>query len=258
MNRRLAASVAAVGASVALAPAAEAQQSDLSLQFASRTPAVATAMHLHIVYRDPAKPDGKPSPIRHLVIAAPQGTRFDLAMSRCAASDQQIMTAGPSACPSESEVGAGTLTAITGFGPPVDPFPTDVTLFNTGQGWVEVVQDHHSGATIGDDRIAIAGSVLTGNPPTVPGGPPDGQSAVRTIDFTLPAASGYVTTPPTCQTGQWAAQASFAFADGTTQRAASATPCTVARARHRRWHRRTRPKRHRPPRARRHAEHDGD
>jgi hypothetical protein len=209
---------------------AQAKESDFSLQFASNTPGAATAMHLYIVYRNPADPNGKPSPIRHLVITAPQGTQIDLAMSRCAASDQQIMIEGPSACPTASQVGQGTLTAITGFGPPIDPYLTDVTIFNTGQGLVEIARDHNTGATITDDRIQIQGNTLIGNPPAFPGGPPDGQTAVRTIDFTFPASTRYITTPPSCTTGEWASQASFSFADGTTQHVSSTTPCSILKA----------------------------
>jgi hypothetical protein len=209
------------------AAVARASNSDFSLQFASTTPNAATAMHLYIVYRNPANPDGKPSPIRHLVITAPQGTQIDLGMSRCTASDQQIMAGGPSACPADSQVGQGTLTAITGFGPPIDPYLTDVTIFNTGQGLVEIARDHNTGATITDDRVQIQGNVLTANPPAFPGGPPDGQTAIRTIDFTFPASTHYITTPSNCTAGQWTSEASFSFADGATQHVSSTTRCTI-------------------------------
>ncbi len=253
----------AVGSWLLLAGLAQAQQSDFSLQFASSRPGSVTAMHLYIVYRSPADPGGKPSPIRHLVITAPPGTRVDLGAPSCTASDQQIMAEGPSACPPASQVGEGTLTAITGFGAPTDPFLTDVTVFNTGQGWVEVVRDHSTGATLSDDRIQVQGNVLTGNPPAIPGGPPDGQTAVRTIDFTFPASTDYFRTPPTCTGGEWTSQASFSFADGSTQHVSSTTPCTAAPAAHPRKHRparkRRRRSRHRHPRRTRHdPDHDGD
>ena len=217
-----------------LAGDAGASQSDFSLQFGSQTPGVTTALHLYIVYRNPADPDGKPSPIRHLVTAAPPGSRFDLALPRCTASDQEIMSEGPSACPANSQVGQGTLTAITGFGPPTDPFPTDVTIFNTGDGVVEVIRDHRTGATLADDRIQIKGNEMIGNPPAVPGGPPDGQTAVRTIDFTFPASTRYITTPPQCAGGAWTSNASFTFADGTTQHISSTAPCTASKGSRRR------------------------
>jgi hypothetical protein len=95
---------------------------------------------------------------------------------------------------------------------------------------VEIVRDHRTGATLTDDRIRIQGNVFIGNPPPVPGGPPDGQTAVRTIDFTFPASSRYITTPPSCLTGQWTSSATFTFADGSTQHVSSATPCTAPAA----------------------------
>ena len=229
-GRRRCSFAAVVCLSLLLPVAARAEQSELSLRFDSQASGTSTAMHLRIVYRNPHDPDGKPSPIRHLETSAPPGTRFNLAMARCTASDDEIMSEGPSACPANSQVGKGTLTAITGFGPPIDPYPTDVTIFNTGQGILEIISDQQSGATLSDDRIEIKGNVMIGNPPAVPGGPPDGQTAVRTIDFTFPASTRYITTPPSCTGGEWTSNASFTFADGTTQHVSSTTPCNARRA----------------------------
>jgi hypothetical protein len=214
----------------ALAVPALAEQSDFSALFDPATAATSAALRLHIVYRDPANPDGKPSPIRHLVINAPSGTVINVGtVPRCDASDQQIQAEGPSACPPNSQVGNGTLTALTGFGPPIDPFTANVTIFNDGRGWIEVVQEQQSGATVADDRIQANGDTLTGNPPATPGGPPDGQTAVRTIDFAFPASTGYITTPPSCpRDGSWTWTAAFTFADGSTQNVQSVSACQPA------------------------------
>jgi hypothetical protein len=213
-----------------LAAPALAEQSDFSVLLDPATPATNAALRLHILYRDPANPDGKPSPIRHLVINAPAGTAINTgAVPRCDASDQQIQAQGPGACPANSQVGSGTLTALTGFGPPIDPFTGNVTIFNNGHGWIEVVQDQHSGATIADDRIQASGDTLTGNPPSTPGGPPDGQTAVRAVDFTFPASARYFTTPPNCpRAGAWTWTAAFTFADGSTQHVESTSGCLTA------------------------------
>jgi hypothetical protein len=213
-----------------LALAAEpsvAQESDLDVAFAPGRPATLATLKLHIVYRDPADPDGKPSPIWRIVIVVPRGTTFNVGtVPSCQASNQEIQLQGPGACPSESQIGVGTLTAITGFGPPIDPFTGSVTIFNDGHGWIEVVQDRQSGATIAVDRFEIQGNTLTGHPPATPGGPPDGQTAVRTIDFTFPAARGFVTTPPKCPRGRaWTSTAAFTFADGSTQHVESQARC---------------------------------
>jgi hypothetical protein len=207
---------------------ASGQQSDFMLGFASHTPGASTSMTLHIVYRDPAHPDGKPSPIRQVVIDLPPGTSLNVkSVASCKANDQEIMALGPGACPPASRVGSGTLTAITGLGAPIDPFLTDVSVFNTGDGWVEVVQDHQTKGTVAADHFHLSGSTLTANPPSTPGGPPDGQTAVREIDFTFPASSGYITTPPNCPgAGAWTTRATFGFADASTQHVESTTPCS--------------------------------
>jgi hypothetical protein len=188
-------------------------------------------MALGIVYRDPAHPNAKPSPVRRLVIWAPAGTVFaGSAVPRCQASDTELMTLGGSACPAASQVGAGTLVAVTGFGPPIDPYTTDLAAFNDGHGLAEVVSDQHTGLTVGTDRVEIEGSILSATPPAEPGGPPDGQTAVRAIDLRVPN-KGYVVTPPACPSGgSWRSYASFTFANGTTQTASAATPCSRKRS----------------------------
>lgn len=212
---------------VAVTAPAQAVTSDFSLPFGSHALGSATTADIHIVYRDPKDADAKPSPIRHLVIELPPGTRIGLAtVPACTASNEELQATGPSACPPESQVGDGTLIAITGFGPPADPFTGKATVFNTGEGIVEVIQDPQSGGVIAVDRIMAKGSTLTGNPPSTPGGPPDGQTSVRQIDFHFPAETGYFKTPTACpSSGNWLSSAAFTFADATTQNVSSTTPC---------------------------------
>jgi hypothetical protein len=216
---------------LATAGRAFAEQSTFSLGLAPARPATAATLALHIVYRRPADPSGKPSPIRRLVFHLPKGLAINATrVPACAASDQEIEAEGPGACPGDSEVGSGTLTAITGFGPPIDPFVTSVRIFNDGHGWIEVVEPRQGGAVIAVDRISLSGRTLTGNPPATPGGPPDGQTAVRAIDFIFPASRRYITAPPKCPTaGPWRTTAAFTFADGTTQYASATTACKKAK-----------------------------
>jgi hypothetical protein len=187
-------------------------------------------MSLHIVYRDPSDPEAKPPPIRHIQIDAPSGIRFDTAaVPVCTATDDEIQLLGRRACPAESRVGGGTLTVIEGFGPPIDPVITDAVIFNGGTEIIETFSPHGADApVVAIDRITISGSTLVGNPPAEPGGPPDGQTAVREIDFTFPVATAFVVTPTTCPPdGHWRTNATFVFADETTQRASSTTPCAM-------------------------------
>jgi hypothetical protein len=272
LGKGIATAVLAAALLVTSVAPAGAEQSDFALTFGSRSSGTATAMRLFIVYRKPSDPNGKPSEIRHLVVHAPTGTVFDVhAVPACTASNEQLQAQGRSACPASSQIGSGTLTVMSGFGPPFDPIVTDATIYNNGGGFSEIAQYHGTSVTLGVDRLSVQGSTLTGNPPTEPGGPPDGQSAVREIDFRFTQATHWVITPPQCPaSGLWTSTAAFTFADGTTQHVASSTPCDRSaaqtpagnsrggKAHHRKRHRKHR-RRHRAARThRRDPDHDGD
>jgi hypothetical protein len=212
-------------ASAGAALATTGQRADFDLGFDTGKPGTKAALVLHVVYKAAGDPDAKPSPIRKVVIAAPAGTRFDTnAVPPCKASDDDLKAQGSSACPTESRIGAGKLSADTGFGPPADPTEADLTLFNTGDAVLEVVTAEGTDRVLGTDRLHIDGSTLTGAPPVTPGGPPDGETAVRQIDFTIDKSTGFVTTPGTC-TGQWISTGTFGFKDGAEETLQSAAAC---------------------------------
>jgi hypothetical protein len=198
-------------------------------------------MTVHILYRAPNDTQAKPSPIRGAEIAAPPGTRFDAAAREsCQATDAELMAFGRAACPAGSRVGGGKLVAITGFGAPFDPFFTDVTLFNTGAGVIELVQQQGTDQTLAIDRATLRENVYTSHPPRTPGGPPDGETAVRSIDFTFdapaPGARAFITTPTSCPAdGQWRATGRFTF-DSVVDDAQSSTPCAPSEPPSRRTH----------------------
>jgi hypothetical protein len=211
---------------IGTAAATTGKRADFDLRFSPATPGARAALRLHVVYKAAGDPNGKPSPIRKVVIAAAPGTRFDTgAVTKCTATDDELKAEGSGACPPESRLGSGKLTADTGFGPPVDPVAGDLTLFNSGTAIVEVVTAPGTDRTIGIDRLRIDGSTLVGSPPTTPGGPPDGETAVRQIDFTIERTTGFVTTPPSCR-GRWLSRGTFGFADGTEETVESAAPCS--------------------------------
>ncbi len=154
-------------------------------------------------YRNPDDPNGKPPPIKAAVFRLPPETRIDTAaVERCTASNEEIRAAGPSACPPGSRVGAGKLSAVTGFGPPTDPVAGDVTVFNGPDQLIEVVTVPGTQTVAGMDRLTIEGNVLTAHPPATPGGPPDGRTSIKDIQLTLDRP-GYVTAPPTCGSAGW-------------------------------------------------------
>jgi hypothetical protein len=217
---------------VALVPgsAAAGSRAELGFEFAQTHAGAPTALTLHILYRAPNDANAKPSPIRGAEIAAPAGTRFDTtARERCQATDAELMTMGRAACPAGSRVGGGSLVAITGFGAPIDPFVTDVTLFNTEGGVIELVQQRGTDETLAIDRATVRNNVYTSHPPRTPGGPPDGETAVRSVNFEFDAPSvgarAFITTPSSCsQHARWTATGRFTF-DGGVDIADGSTPC---------------------------------
>jgi hypothetical protein len=208
--------------------AASAQASEIGLRFASKQPGTGTAMALHIRYTKTGDPNAKPSPIRKLQIDAPAGTVFHSAtVPACKASDAEVMLLGTSACPRASRIGGGPIVVVTGFGKPFDPFVSPTPTFNDGSGWLEISQTPSDPpVTIAVTRGTITGSRISETIAPAPGGPPDYQSAVSTVDLSFPASTGYITTPATCPaSGRWVTTGTFTFADGTTQTARGDTPC---------------------------------
>jgi hypothetical protein len=227
LKRKLQVMAAVALLAAGTASATTGKRADFSLGFATKSRGAPTALVLHVVYKAAGDPNGKPSPIRKVVVRAPSGTRFHTgAVPKCEASDEELQAQGSGACPVASRIGAGKLTADTGFGPPIDPVAGDLTLFNSGTAIIEVVTAPGTDRVLGIDRLKIAGSTLTGNPPATPGGPPDGETAVRQIDFTIERATGYVTTPRTCpRSRRWVASGTFGFADGAEETVRSRAAC---------------------------------
>ena len=218
---------ATVMASAGGAAATTGKRADFALGFSTKSRGARAALTLHVVYKAAGDANAKPSPIRKVVIRAPSGTRFKTAaVAACKASDSDLQAQGTGACPAESRIGAGKLTADTGFGPPVDPVAGDLTLFNSGTAIIEVVTAPGTDRVLGIDRLKIGGSTLTGNPPVTPGGPPDGETAVRQIDFTIERKTGFVVTPRTCpRTRRWKSIGTFGFKDGAEETLTSKAAC---------------------------------
>jgi hypothetical protein len=201
-------------------------RADFAMDFSAKRPNHATAIHLKILYKG-RDPQGKPSPIKKIVLRAPRGTRFDShALPRCKASDQELLAGGDDACPPASRLGSGTLTAMTGFPGPAATVVTHVTIYNTATGNVELVKEASSGKPVATDRFRIEGRTWTAHPPDTPGGPPDGKTAVRRIDFTYAPKARWAITPRGCPaSGRWRSSGAFTYADGVTAHVPDATPC---------------------------------
>ena len=219
-----------LGGVVGTAGGSQSNRGAFDLDLSARAPGASTGLKFHIVYRHPADPEGKPPPIKGAVFTLPRGMRInDSAVPQCAATDEELRLQGRAACPAGSKVGTGKLEAMTGF-PGADPVTADVVAFNGDGQIIEVVFVEGTNTVAGMDRLTIEGRRLVAHPPAVPGGPPDGRTAVREIRLSVPARRGaggdaYVTTPPACLSGRWTTRAHYEFEDGGETTLTSASPC---------------------------------
>lgn len=218
------------------AAASTAGRTVFALSFTTQRPQASTGYALSIRYQDPNDPEGKPQTFSKLVIELPAGTVFDTGVvPTCTASNAELLARGASACPPESQVGGGTVRLMTGFGPPADPFTSDVTVLQGPSQLIDLFTAQGSGRPLAVDRVMMSGSTLTDEPQSVPGGPPDGRSAVRTVKLAIaPRSQGsggqgrsYVTTPAECPaSGFWESRATVFYDDGVTDTAVSTIPCS--------------------------------
>jgi hypothetical protein len=234
-----AAFIAVFGAIAAAAPAAQAETgrlADFSAAFTTTYPSTPTGLDVHVLLKNGEDPNAKPSPLRSAVIRGPRGLRFDTgAMNECKASDDELRALGSDACPDDTLLTVGSFSAMLGF--PGDPIEGDDHVFNGPDQFVEVITVPDGSASPAFDRLTIEGSTLTAHPPVAPGGPPDGESSVRSLDFAIPVRRGtggraLITTPPRCPAGgSWKTSATFGFKDGSSDTVTSATPCVTPRLR---------------------------
>jgi hypothetical protein len=224
------------GSIVAFGQTARSHPREFRLRFSKRAPRRPVGMRFHwFLHRTPDSPTTKPSPLRTEVVDLPRGARFDgSTLPACQATNAQLQQTGPSGCPASSEVGSGTAILMSGL--PSDPVRANVTVFNWGNGTIEVITQRDTGATLAIDRGTFTGpNELTNHPPRGPGGPPDFQTVLSQIDLTYSKIrgrhrSGFITTPPRCpRSGRWKSRISYSTADGHGYRRTSTTPCRQLR-----------------------------
>jgi hypothetical protein len=246
---------AALALLLAATPAAHAAGLGFEQRFSSRQPGTSTGARIHLVYPDYG---GKPKAQARLVISLPEGTRFDESVvPACPAANEDFFVQGRGACAPESQVGAGTGSAATGFGPPVDPVAAEGRVFHGPGSLINVFTAPGTDRVLVVSRVHISGSTLTDvvaqdTPSSSPGGPPDGQTNGKEVDLTVQTRGMFLTTPPECPgTGAWTAHAVVTYTDGTSDSGTSTTPCErmAAPAPSKKRHRR---KRHRRKRHHRH------
>lgn len=205
----------------------------ISFTFDQERPGAPSGVRLTIDYVNPSDPNAKPYAVESLVESLANGARFDTSVPvRCRASDAELMSQGPAACPAGSRVGGGELDLDTGIEGPSRIVHNRVTLFNNENELILLATQDGGSHVVARSRIE-EGTVYVGAPP-LPGGPPDGFTAIKRVDVVLDRISiggrNYVTTPPTCPAGGgWESMIQFTYRDGVSQTATSSSPCLTPR-----------------------------
>jgi hypothetical protein len=200
----------------------------------------ATGSSFHVKFRNPENPSQKPHTVSRIVLRYPKGTTFDSkAAPQCDASDAELQSEGPDACPPESKVGGGLAVSDTGSSGPFPPRYTTskITQFN-GHGellGVGVNEDIPAIKTV--THTTFHGTTASTDFPTFPGmGPPDDYTPLKslTVDFP-PRKTGtraLTRTPPRCpRSHRWTIVTEFTYVDQVTQRLVSHSPCRPKRKR---------------------------
>ena len=253
--------LAAAGALASGAQASAAERATYELGFTTPDPSAVTGLTLHVKLENSEDPGGKAPVLQDGVYGLPAGTRIDTkAVTQCTATDEELQLLGRDACPAESRIGEGTITATTGT--PADPLQGDVTVFNGDGQIIELVTAPGSNVVAGFDRLTVEGSSLHAHPPATPGGPPEGRTTIKEIRVKI-APSRIFTTPPSCPAdGLWRASGLVTFASGTRLTVPAAFGCSapatpVAQASPPRAHKRAPHRRRKGGHAKKHGAHRG-
>ena len=233
--------IVALASACVLAPAAPALAQGASRQsatvlFSEQAPAAPTGATVKIRYRDPAGDASKPPAVQRIVTAFAPGTVVDTTVpATCAASDAALMSEGVDACPPQSLVGQGSVTLDTGVEGSRFLVNDLALLNNAGELIMLTTVRGSSPPARAVVRGKVMGNRIVSEIPPIPGGPPDGFTAIRDVDFTIARIfdrvggedRAYLFTPPACPTDRRFANAfSFSYRDGVTQEVPSPSACT--------------------------------
>ena len=212
----------------------EPSRQSFDLTFDSQRPDDSTGFSELIDYVNPADHQAKPLAVQRIVVELAPGTGLDTsAPERCTAPDPVLIVEGPNACPAGSRVGTGQVDLNTGLPGPTGILRNDVTLLNNTSEVIFVFQPQDSGLRF-VSRAKVEGRSFITEVPPIPGGPPDGFTAIDRVELTVRAISsgqgsrrkGYITTPRSCPaSGSWTNTARFTYRDNVTQTVASDSPC---------------------------------
>jgi hypothetical protein len=199
--------------------------------FTTSAPGASTGIDTQILYKHPDDPDAKPIPVRQEVFTFPVGTRFDESVvPDCTVSDLQLQLQGVSACPAATWLGSGHgNTSMTGF-PGAGENPVLVNAFDFGSDRFRVLGESEDLPLRFIAHGEGTGRTRTVDVPATPGGPPDGEGALRRVRNIFPPRSAggraAVRTPRKCpSSGTWTFKARLTFADGGVERNVHRMPC---------------------------------
>jgi hypothetical protein len=232
MKPSVAAVLAVALAVPSLAAAQEGSRQTASLLFDERRPGVSTGSKLAVDYVNPADPQAKPPAVQKVVIALAPGTVIDTTVPElCTASNADLMSRGPAACPPGSRVGGGQIDLDTGTPGPGRVLANDVTMLNNRGELILLLESKSEPRSRIVARTTVEGGTITSEVSPVPGGPPDGFTAIKRVRLNLEPRSvegerGYVTTPPVCPSeGVWTNTVTFTYRDGVSQTLRDLSPC---------------------------------
>lgn len=216
----------------------EVRYQSMEAELTSTAPGRPTGFVQRVDYFNPHDPNGKPVAVRKVTTTLARGSKIDTSVpARCTASDEELMEQGAAACPRRSKIAEGFARLDTGLPGPARLLTFDAELFNNTGEQIALGTMRGGGLRV-VFRAPIRGRSWTFQTEPLPGAPPDGTAfdaveleyrrIVREVDGRRRA---YFTTPSRCrQRGQWRNHATFAYADGVTQRIGSTSPCHRRRA----------------------------
>ena len=240
MKRSIRATLLAIATAALLAaPAFAAPRQYGTMTFTSTTPRTPTGTSLHVFFQNPDDPTAKPYTVQNMVIHSPAGTQTDTTdFPQCHATDAELLTIGPPACPIDSYLGGGQAKSDQGPNSPQRYSWSDISDFNN--------QDEVVGVAVNED-IALIKNVdrskydyrngtLTSTFPLFPAVPEpptmEPYTPIAELQIHFPAhvdvlGHAYSATPSTCPPERhWTFVIDFIYRDGVTQSITSESPCS--------------------------------
>ena len=234
--------VAGVTGAALLAPAGSAlaqsaPRQSATVVFTEKATAAPTGATVKIRYRDAGNAEGKPPAVQRIVTSFAPGTVIDTAVpDTCGASDARLMSEGRAACAPGSVVGGGAVTLDTGA-PGARFVENELTLLNNAGELIMLTEVRGSSPpTRAVVRGKVMANTIVSEIPPVPGGGPDGFTAIRDVDFKVSSISNrvggtvraYLSTPASCPgTRRFANAFTFTYRDGVAQDVPSPSACTA-------------------------------